>query len=118
MVLTGYAKACFDAEDYHPEKMDELVPPHLHDGLARYIEHGICPGSGMTAILCNDLRGAVGRLDVNAMAGLRGTIIFLTNFVPAPAWGSAENVKSWTAQGGLIGRARRRAGDTTEEAAS
>lgn len=113
MVLSRYAQQCYDAEDYDPSKMDELVPAHLRDGLARYLEDGIEPGSGLMAILCNDLRGAVGRLDIKAIAGLQSTVVFLTNFVPAPAWGSEANVKSWTAQGGLNGRARRRAGEST-----
>jgi len=39
------------------------IPPHMMDGLTRYIEHGIALGGFLTAVLENDLREACARAD-------------------------------------------------------
>ena len=35
-----------------------LIPEYMIGSLRRYIENGIEPGSFLSAVLCNDLRGA------------------------------------------------------------
>ena len=39
----------------------DSLPPHMHDVMRLYIEHGIEPGSFLTAVLSNDLMKALGK---------------------------------------------------------
>lgn len=71
------------------------VPEHLRDGLLRYIEHGISPGHFLTAVLENDLMGAVGRADSESARGLVGLCTYLYNDAPSGCHGSPEKVAAW-----------------------
>lgn len=75
------------------------VPSHLHDGLVNYLAHHKRPGSFLTHVLENDLRGAVSRADETSAAGLPQIVRFLVNCAPAIAWGSAAEVDTWIAAG-------------------
>ena len=33
----------------------QTIPEHMRGGIERYVNHGIPPGSFLTAIICNDL---------------------------------------------------------------
>ena len=91
---------------YLPEGLDD-VPVHLRDGLDRYIRHGIRPGSGLCAVLSNDLIGAVTRLDETSQAGLPDLVRFLVNNAPSECWGSSDRLVSWVTLGGIHGQTRR-----------
>lgn len=80
------------------EKMDELVPYHLHEGLIRYFEDGIVPGSFMTAVLTNDLRNAVQRADHISIPHLQWIVNWLVWYAPSGAWGSITKVQQWAEQ--------------------
>ena len=80
------------------------VPAHLIDGALLYIGSGHAPGSFLTAVLRNDLWESVARADGRSREGLVELVLFLYNSAPAPCWGTAERVTSWTADGGLYGR--------------
>ena len=86
----------------HGRKADwSLIPEHMIGGLRRYIENGIPPGHFLTAVLCNDLRGAVDRADDTNRRRLADYVIFLYNYVPSQCWGSPEKFEVWIAQHGL-----------------
>ena len=71
------------------------IPEHCREGMKRYIEQGIAPGSFLTAVLSNDLVGAFIKADdINALR-MRDYCDFLYNEIPMPAWGSRLNVKTW-----------------------
>ncbi len=72
------------------------VPRHLRAGLVRYFSDGILPGGFLQAVLCNDLRAAVGRADPYSTAALGILVMFLVEHAPARAWGSREKVLAWT----------------------
>jgi hypothetical protein len=72
------------------------VPHHLRAGLVRYFSDGILPGGFTQAVLCNDLKQAVGRADPYSTAGLATLVTFLMEHVPARAWGSKAKVLAWT----------------------
>lgn len=74
------------------------VPEHLHEGLTRYVEHQIRPGSFLRAVLENDLHGAFSHGDPAAIAGLGGLVRWLHNCAPAACWGSPERVRDWLAK--------------------
>ena len=80
-----------------------LIPQHMVDGMVRYLVKGIPPGSFLTAVLCNDFMGAMGRADDVNQHALPMYARFLMNGAPIGAYGSPENVKDWIAEGGLKG---------------
>lgn len=82
-----------------------LIPPHMIGGLRRYIEDGIPPGSFLTAVLSNDLRGACERADDENRHCLFDYVSFLYNHAPTGSWGSKENFGAWCDLGGLNRRA-------------
>ena len=91
------------AFDYDATKIDEMIPAQLRDGLRRYIERGTRTGTGLRAVLTNDLRGACGFLDEKSYAGLRDIVKFLVNYAPSLCWGSDEHVRDWIEAGGING---------------
>lgn len=81
-----------------------LIPEHMHGGMLRYIEKGIRPGDFLTAVLSNDLFGAVGRVDTTNRHRLFDYTTYLYNYAPGSCWGSGEAVKAWVESGGLEGQ--------------
>lgn len=81
-------------DDDHPGW--NLIPTHMREGLQRYINHGIAPGDFLSAVLSNDLRGAVERADDVNIVAIPNYIKFLYNYAPGGCWGSVERYKSWT----------------------
>jgi len=73
------------------------IPPHMMDGLTRYIEHGIAPGGFLTAVLENNLREACARADDINIRNLPAYIAYLYNDAPSACWGSPEKVDAWVA---------------------
>ena len=71
-------------------------------GLQRYFEHGIEPGSFMTAVLCNDLKEACGRADDINRHMLFEIVKWLWNEAPSGTWGSPEAFGRVLASGGVF----------------
>jgi hypothetical protein len=71
------------------------VPEHTQDALRNYVEHGLEPGSFLTAVLTNDLFGALGRADYMNKVYLEEICRWIYNEIPADAWGSREAVDLW-----------------------
>lgn len=82
-----------------------LIPDHMQDGVRLWIEHGVAPGSFMTAVLCNDLSGALGRADEINRARLHDIVSFFYNYAPGDCWGSPDHFHGWMKRGGLSGLA-------------
>lgn len=76
---------------------------HMIGGIKRYVERGIPPGHFLTALLSNDLMGAVGRADEENLAALTRWAIFIRWELPSGCHGSPERVKDWIEQRGLEG---------------
>jgi hypothetical protein len=81
----------------------DLIPEHIRGSLRLYIEGGYHPGSGLTAILCNDLRRTAHSADDKNWAHMRDIVRFIYRYAPAESWGSVEKVEHWIEQGGLKG---------------
>ena len=73
----------------------ELLPEHMRGAARRYIETGIPPGSFLQAVICNDLREALGRADHINAANMQDIVGFFYNEAPSQCWGSLENMKTW-----------------------
>lgn len=79
------------------------LPLHMRDGMKRYIDYGIPPGSFLIAVLCNDLKGAFMRADNVNADRMRDFVDFLYNEAPSQCHGSPAVVTAWMTAGGLEG---------------
>lgn len=80
------------------DKMNEsntFVPDHLRDGIFRYIEQGIPPGSFLQAVICNDLLASVALADLENTYFLTKIVAWFYNYAPAQCWGSPQKVNAW-----------------------
>jgi hypothetical protein len=75
------------------------LPHHLQEGLREYLVARQPVGGFLTAVLANDLSGAVLRADPVSEAALKDLARFLHNHAPPDAHGSAEAVHQWLARG-------------------
>ena len=82
----------------------DKLPEHLQGGMKRYVEKGIGAGHFLTAVLSNDLVGAVSRGDPASLEALPDIVRWLYWEIPSNAWGSSEAVKNWRGDGVLNGR--------------
>lgn len=73
------------------------LPEHLHQPIVRYILHRLRPGHFLSAVLANDLMGAVGRAGDGEADQLGRLVQFFYNCeaVPGNCWGSPEAVRQW-----------------------
>lgn len=74
----------------------EKIPAHMQQSLRRYVLEGLKPGDFLTAVICNDLRNAVGRADETNLPLLKLYVQWLYNVAPGSCWGSAEAMLKWT----------------------
>jgi len=72
------------------------IPEHMRAGMLRWIAFGIHPGDFLSAVLENDLKGAVHRGDDLNRNRLVSYVVFLHNYAPATCWGSPAKVALWT----------------------
>lgn len=84
-----------------------LLPEHIQGAAQRYVEHGIAPGGFLTAVICNDLFGAVGRADSTNRRALPEICQFWYAEAPGVCWGSPERMERWMNSGGLAANAAR-----------
>ena len=83
-----------------------MLPEHMREAMQLWLEQGIEPGDFLLAVLCNDLREAVGRADHINIHRLPDYVRFLYNEVPGMCYGSPEKVRKWADHNGLAGRDR------------
>lgn len=83
------------AKIWNQEQADKYIPGYMQEGLRRYLELGIMPGDFLTAVLENDLKGAVSHADLVNQRMLAQYVTYLYNFAPRDCWGSPERVKKW-----------------------
>jgi hypothetical protein len=71
------------------------IPARMEEPLRLYILEGIPVGQFLTAVLCNNLREAIGHGDDENVANLPAFIGYLYNEAPATCWGSPEKHSAW-----------------------
>ena len=71
------------------------VPEHTQGALMRYVNDGLHPGGFLTAVITNDLIGAVTRADRWNLDALPSIVMFMLNAMPAASIGSTENMEQW-----------------------
>lgn len=60
-----------------------------------YVEHGLLPGSFVTAVLSNDLMGALGKADIDNRRDIFEICQYVWDTVPVAAHGSPQKVSQW-----------------------
>lgn len=73
----------------------ELIEPRFKQSIDWYVEHKLPPGHFITAVLENDLMGAFGRADAQAIENIKHIICYCYNEIPSGCWGSKQKVKQW-----------------------
>lgn len=84
----------FVVADREDRARHEMTPIDM-EGLIRYRDKRIKPGSFMTAVLENDLIEAAARADVYHRRRLFEIVEWCTWNLPAQCWGSPKAVKDW-----------------------
>jgi hypothetical protein len=79
----------------------ELLPEHMVGAMHRYLFDRIPPGSFLTCVLSNDLRGAFGAADLVNRSRLVDIVEFCRRALPSISWGSSEQVNKWLANNEL-----------------
>jgi len=77
------------------------VPATTAESLERYVLYGIPAGGFVTAVLENNLIGAVARADSTNAAHLTSIVIYVYNVLPFKASGSHDSVVNWVSSKGL-----------------
>lgn len=75
-----------------------IVPEHTRQAISDYYYHRLPPGGFLTAVLSNDLSGAVMRADHWNKHRLVDIVVWMHSNMPTVCWGSPEAVKDWLAQ--------------------
>jgi hypothetical protein len=83
----------------------QKLPEQYRDGLRRYIEEGIMPGSFLRAVLEDRLHDAVMRCD--NISQLKRIVMWVYTEVPSICWGSPERVRDWMRSRKSSGRGER-----------
>jgi len=77
-------------------KMSEYgIPKYMQGGIIRYYEKGIPPGHFLTAVINNDLRGAIERADDQNSHLLKAYTLWFYNQAPQGSWGFDGAVQDW-----------------------
>lgn len=66
-----------------------------YEGIRRYVDDRIKPGSFITAVLSNNLRDSFGKGDQENRDTLFEIVRYLYWEVPGDCWGSHERVSEW-----------------------
>jgi hypothetical protein len=65
------------------------------ESICLYVAHGLHPGGFLTAVLSNDLFGAIGRADDSSLDNLQKIVRHVYNDIPGDCWGSPAKVNGW-----------------------
>ncbi|MCK5603638.1 hypothetical protein KAR91_17260, partial [Candidatus Pacearchaeota archaeon] len=71
------------------------IPGRMMPGIRRYIDDRIDPSGFLTAVICNDLIGAVGRADNENIDNLPAYVSYFFNEAPSSCWGSKKKMEEW-----------------------
>jgi hypothetical protein len=71
------------------------IPVHMQEGIRRYVVQGRQPGSFLTAVITNDLKGAVFSADDTNLSLLPLYVRWFHNVPPAACQGSPATMREW-----------------------
>ena len=71
------------------------IRPDMMAAIQRYVVDRLPPGDFLTAVICNDLKEAVGRADDDNLANLVAFVSYFYNEAPSSCWGSKAKMDAW-----------------------
>ncbi len=71
-----------------------LIPSHMWEGIAAYVNDRRPAGGFLTQCLANKLQAALSA-DAENQAAIVGWAEFLTYYIPRACWGSTAKVEAW-----------------------
>lgn len=71
------------------------IPPHMQEAIRRYLVQGFAPGHFLSAVIKNDLRGAVNYADATNLPLIKLYVQWFYNVAPGNCHGSPEIMKEW-----------------------
>jgi hypothetical protein len=71
------------------------LPPAIWEGLRAHALDRRPTGHFVTAVLTNDLRGALGKADEDSLAAIRDIVRYCYWELPGNCWGSVSKVNEW-----------------------
>lgn len=74
---------------------DFYIREQMMEAIDRYINDRLEPGSFLTAVICNDLQGAVGCADNENLKNILAYVGYFYNEAPSECWGSEEKMQAW-----------------------
>lgn len=80
------------------------IPPRMQAAIMRYVLNRVKPGDFLTAVICNDLRQAVGLADAENSPLIPLYVRWLTNNAPSVCWGDAAAMRVWLQPSPVLGR--------------
>lgn len=72
-----------------------VIPENLKDGIENYLIHRLKPGGFLSAVIRNDLFGAVGRADTESLNCLLLIVRWFYNRAPSVSHGSSSAMSRW-----------------------
>lgn len=69
-------------------------PPRLREGVRRYVDHGLRPGGFLSAVIANDLRDALARIDGQSKPWIQSIVAHVFNVVPPHMRGSRAAIEA------------------------
>lgn len=85
----------YDFKNITVPGVDQSVIDRVGEQLGLWANKGILPGGFLTAVLENDLVGAIGCADTDNMRDLTQIVFLVSNAMPVGCWGSVEKVCNW-----------------------
>lgn len=73
----------------------EAIPAHMQEALRRYVVQGLAPGHFLSAVIKNDLRGAINYADATNAPLLKLYVQWFYNEAPDNCHGSPEIMREW-----------------------
>ena len=72
------------------------IPEYMRGGIMRFYEHGLPPGDFLSAVIDNDLKGAVAHADDTNKDLLSNYVGWFYNHAPSGSWGFTGAVAKWS----------------------
>jgi hypothetical protein len=76
-------------------RLEEKFGASMVGAIEKWTEQGIMPGSFLSAIITNDLKGAVGAADNKNIRLIPEYVFYFYNYCPSSCWGSPEKASEW-----------------------
>ncbi len=71
------------------------IRENMMESIKAYVEEGRPVGNFLQAVICNDLKEAVGRADDENIQNIPAFVAYFYTETPMACWGSFEKMQDW-----------------------